>query len=283
MLSRRGIDGRVGLFALLAIAFGGWAMTALRALDVGTWERIGPGMVPRAAASALVVVGVVVLIRAMTGIANAPPRPMWLPWRLILVIVLATVLFVEDIVVYFPDEPSIAALGARLAAMRLKAGPADILALILLQWTLAILIGVVATGEGGVAGLASLLAGALLGLAGTDVVTGQDRLPQIEALLELASMTVKVVTGAMLALAAIAVVTILCRVNPLPAMLAYLGAVTAEEQFRRAMLLTRGDPLEAVGGRPIALSALAITALLLLATLWYRWPWRGGRWKSGRS
>jgi TctA family transporter len=283
MQDRRGIDVRVAIFALLSIALGGWAVTALRPLDDGTLARIGPGMAPRAAAVTLIAVAVVVLVRSMTGFANPPARALWLPWRLILAVALATVMFIEDIIALLPDEPTVAGLAAAVNDLRLRAGPADLLAWTLLRWTLAIAIGVVASGEGILTGTVSLLAGALLGLAGTDVSSGVDRLPQVDTFLERLADWAMIANGPYIVLLGVVAVALLCRINPLPAMFAYLSAATAEEGFRRALLLSQGDPLAAVASRPIALWLLAAATVIVLLLAWYRWPWRGGRGRPGRS
>ena len=258
-------DTRLIVFAVLAIAFAGWALMAVAPHDTGTMARPGPAMVPELAAIALVAVGAVVLARAASGVATAPPRLLPGPWRLGLLLLLILALLLPDIVVLFARVPIIAALAAWFVELALVAGPADFLALAWLRWMLAIALGVVAAGAGVLSGVASLLVGALIGLSGVDVSTGISRMIQLESLMEEAPYAVEI--GVLL-------VMIACRVNPLPAVLAYVGAAGAEEMFRRAMVLTKGDLPLALTGRPLAATVLAVVALIVLALAWYRWPWR---------
>ncbi len=257
-------DLRPIIFAVLAVAFGIWSLVMLAPLSAGTLQRVGPAMVPRFCAIALIVIGLLIAARAATGIAVVPPRLLPGPLRFALALLLALILLVPNIAMLAPDVPPIAFLASGLEQFMLMAGPGDILALIWLRWTLAILIGVVLAGDGLLTGLASMLIGCLLGLAGEDVNSGAVRLPQIAALLEAHGFIIEI---------AVVVVMILCRVNPLPAAFAYISAPIAAEQFLRVMLLSRGTMLPAME-RPIALTLLSVIIVSAAALLWYRWPWR---------
>jgi len=257
-------DLRPIIFAVLAIAFGAWSLVALAPLSAGTLQRVGPAMAPRLCAIALIVVGLLIAVRAATGIAAVPPRLLPGPLRFGLALLLILILLVPNIAMLVPDVPPVAFLADGLQQFMLMAGPGDILSLIWLRWTLAILIGVVLAGEGILTGLASMLIGCLLGLAGEDVNSSAIRLPQLAALLEAHAFAIEI---------GVVVVMILCRVNPLPAAFAYISAPIAAEQFLRVMLLSRGTLLPAMG-RPIALALLAVIVVIFVALLWYRWPWR---------
>jgi len=259
-------DVRLTVFAVLAIAFGVWALVMLSPLDDGTLQRIGPALVPRLFAIALVIAGLLILARAVTGIATAPPRLLPGPLRFALAALLIVIVLLPNIAVLLGDVPPVAALGRGLQEFMLAAGPAEFLALFWLRWTLAIAIGVVIAGEGIVTGLAALLIGGLLGLAGDDVASGATRLPQVAALLD--HYPYAIALGTLLVL-------ILCRVNPLPAAFAYIGAAVAAEMFQRVMLLAKGNPLPVLG-RPLTLTLVVAIVLITLALVWYRWPWRGG-------
>ncbi len=262
---RSPVDTRLIVFAVLAVAFAGWALMAVSPHDTGTLARPGPAMVPELAAVALIVVGLVVLARAATGIATAPPRLLPAPWRPGLLLLLILVLLLPEIVVLFGRVPVIATIAAWFRDMAMMAGPADLLALASLQWTLAIALGVVAAGAGVLSGVASLLVGALIGLSGVGVSIRISRMIQLDGLMEDAPYAVEI---------GVLVVMLACRVNPLPAVLTYVGAVRAEEMFRQAMALTKGDLPLALTGRPLAATVLTAVVLLALALAWYRWPWR---------
>lgn len=258
------LDLRPIIFAALATAFGVWSLVMLAPLSAGTLQRVGPAMVPRFCAIALVVAGLLIAVRAATGIAAAPPRLLPGPLRFALALLLLLILLVPNIAMLVPDVPPVAFLADGLQQFMLMAGPGDILALIWLRWTLAILIGVVIAGDGLLTGLASMLIGCLLGLAGEDINSGGDRLPQLATLLETYGFALEL---------GIVVVMILCRVNPLPAAFAYISAPIAAEQFARVMLLSRGTLLPALG-RPIAIILLSVIVVIAVALVWYRWPWR---------
>ena len=258
-------EARLIIFALLAVAFAVWALMAVAPHDTGTLRRPGPALMPELAAGALIAVGLVVLIRAASGIALAPPWLLPGPWRLGLLVLLIVALLLPEIVVLFARVPVISAIADWFMELSLAAGPADYLALAWLRWTLAIALGVVAAGEGLLSGVASLLVGALIALSGVDASTGISRMIQLESLMEDLPWAVEI--GVLLLM-------MVCRVNPLPAVLTYVGAASAEEMYRRAMVLSKGDLLAALTGGPLAPTAVMIAALIVLVLAWYRWPWR---------
>ena len=258
-------EARLIIFALLAVAFAVWALMAVAPHDTGTLRRPGPALMPELAAGALIAVGLVVLIRAASGIALAPPWLLPGPWRLGLLVLLIVALLLPEIVVLFARVPVISAIAGWFMELSLAAGPADYLALAWLRWTLAIALGVVAAGEGLLSGVASLLVGALIALSGVDASTGISRMIQLESLMEDLPWAVEI--GVLLLM-------MVCRVNPLPAVLTYVGAASAEEMYRRAMVLSKGDLLAALTGGPLAPTAVMIAALIVLVLAWYRWPWR---------
>src|SRR5262245_20684364 len=127
-------DMRLIVFAVLAIAFAGWALTAVAPHDAGTLARPGPALMPELAAVALIVVGLVVAARAASGVATAPPRLLPRPWRVGLLVLLIVVLLLPDIVVVFARVAVIAIIAEWFMELALMAGPADFLALAWLRW-----------------------------------------------------------------------------------------------------------------------------------------------------
>lgn len=70
----------------------------------------------------------------------------------------------------------------------------------------------------------------------------------------------------------------LFRFEPAPMLIGFVLGPMMEEYFRRAMLLSRGDPMVFIE-RPGSAALLAVAALMLLATVlpWGRWVSLGGR------
>lgn len=261
----RQTDWRLALFSVAAIAFGAWAVMALAPVDSGTLARVGPGLVPKIAATALVVVGVVILVRATTGLAASPPRLLPGPLRLTLMLLLVALLLLPEAAALSAYVPALEPLAASLADLSLRAGPPEILVVVWLRWTLAIALGVIAAGEGALSGLASLLIGLLVGLAGEDVGTAETRLEPLAALRDEVPWALE---------ASVVIAMLACSVSPLPAALAYTSAVTAEESLRRAMLMSRGEPLEMMLNRPFVLATLSAIALIVVVLAWHRRPRR---------
>jgi hypothetical protein len=333
-------DARLIVLALLAVAFGVWALVALAPLSVGTMTAVGPAMVPTAIAAGLVVVGGVLLAGHVSGAALAPPRLLPRGWRwavlasltLSLVLAAAAELFLvlgsapdllaDTVLIFvgrpalvvlclvvltatargvatgrradllallalaFPlwelgalaqqpeiallvrDVPVLGRLADRIGRLGLNLGPADILALAGLRWTLAIALGVVLMGTGLRTGIVSLLVGALAGLGGIHVASGEHRLFDLEALRDDSPYAFE------LAAAVVIVLITLARVNPLPAYIAFASAPVVEEQFQSAMMLSRGDLVHVATARPVASTALLAIAVIVMALASYRWPWR---------
>jgi TctA family transporter len=259
---------RLIFFAVPAVAFAIWALFAVSPHDSGTPAAPGPALVPELVAGALIAVGLVLLARAASGIATAPPRPLPGRLRLGLLVVLIVVLLLPEIVMLYGRVPVIATIAEWFAEATLAAGSADRLALAWLRWTLAIAVGVVAAGEGALAGVVSLLVGLLIALAGVDAKTGIARMIRLEGLMEDAPYAVEI--GVLLLMMA-------CRINPLPAVLGYLGGLRAEAMFQSALRDTKGDLPLALAGGSIAPAALAAIAVIVGVLAWYRWPWRGER------
>jgi hypothetical protein len=333
-------DARQIVFALLALAIGGWALVVLAPLSVGTLSRVGPALVPGFIAAGLVVVAGMVLASHVSGVAVAPPWLLPRGWRwavlasllLSLLLAVAAGLFLlldsapdllagetllifvgrpalvvvclivltgtatgistvpragvltllvvafllwelgalllqPEIAAQVRDVPVVGSLADRLGKFVFAAGPADILAMAGLRWTLAVALGVVVMGAGLRTGIVSLLVGALAGLGGTHLASGEHRLLDLEMLRD-ASYAFE------LAVASVIILMALVRVNPLPAYIAFTSAPVVEEQFQRAMMLSRGDLLQVVAARPMASTVFLVIAVIVVALAIYRWPWR---------
>jgi hypothetical protein len=82
------------LLGLLFAAIGALALYVGRNYVFGTTQRMGPGFLPRIVSGALVLIGIVLMLRGMLARGWAPPAIVWRP---ILLISLAVIVFSSTI------------------------------------------------------------------------------------------------------------------------------------------------------------------------------------------
>lgn len=234
--------------ALLAIAAGAGALALMRGLAWGTPERVGPAAVPGVIAIALLAAG------GWHALRTALPSPQrqarlgysWLdllPWLV-------------------PAALTAAALWFPPRALMLRMGPPEYA----MAWLLVLSLVFAATwmAERGslVRLLIPMLLGLLVALGGIDLASGVTRWWDDDP-----AFTHGVLAGALIVALRLPVVSFL---------IGFMLAVQIEEQLRRSLLLSRGDP-EIFVGRPLSAAFLGIAILIVIAVLFGRFRRRRGR------
>lgn len=227
--------------ALLAIVAGAAALWLLRDLQWGTAERVGPAALPGLIAIALVLFGAWHLAR-MT-LMPSPQRQArvgyaWLdlvPWAVLVALMVIS-----------------AAAGARPSGLLLQMGPPEYLAFWLLVLSLTFAATWIAE-RGALSRLAiPMLLGLLVPLGNLDIISGTPRMWETEP-----EFVHGVLAGALVVALRLPVVSFL---------IGFTLALQIEEQLRRSLLISRGDPLIFIT-RPISAALLGASVIILIGVV----------------
>lgn len=234
--------------ALLAIVAGAGALVMMRGLAWGTPERVGPAALPGIVAIALLASGI---WHALRTALPSPQRQArlgysWLdllPWLV-------------------PAALMSVALWLQPRELLLRMGPPEHAMAWLMVLSLMFAVTWIAE-RGSLARLAiPILLGLLVGLSGLDVSTGIVRWWDDEP-----AFTHGVLAGALI---------VALRLPVAGFLVGFALAVQIEEQLRRSLLLSRGDPVIFVE-RPLSAAFLGIALLIMIAVLYGRFRSRRGR------
>ena len=242
MLRRRGFH-----VALLAIVAGVAALVLMRHLAWGTPERMGPAALPGVVAIALILAGVWHGLWTLSPSPQRQPRVgySWLdllPWAVL-----------AALMVFAATKPT---------DLLLRMGPPEYLAAWLLVLSLIFAATWIAE-RGSLARLAiPILLGLLMALGGIDVSSGETRWWEDDP-----PFAHGVLAGALVVALRLPVVSFL---------VGFGLAVQIEEQLRRSLLLSRGNP-DIFLTRPISAACLGIALVIVVAVLFGRFRRRRGR------
>jgi len=237
------------LVALLAIVAGGGTLYLMRGLAWGTLERVGPGALPGIIAIALLAAG---LWQALRAALPATPRRQprtgysWLdllPWA---------VVFGLALLVY----------QLRPTALLLRMGPSEVAMAWLMVWSLVFAATWIAE-RGSLTRLAiPMLLGMLTTMGSIDLPSGEVRGWEEDPL-----FVHGVLAGAAMVALRLPIVSLL---------IGFGLALQFEEQVRRSLLISQGDPAIFVT-RPLSATFLGIALVVLIAVLFDRFRVRRHR------
>lgn len=235
------------LVALLAIIGGAAALWLMRGLEWGTLERMGPAAVPGVVAVALIAAGAWHGLRTASSVPQRQARVGYglldlLPWA----VLGALMLFAW----------------ARPERLLLRMGPAEYA----VAWLLVLSLLFAATWiaeRGSLTRLAiPLLLGLLMALGGIDVSSGVTRWWEDDP-----PFAHGVLAGALIVALRLPVVSFL---------VGFGLAIQIEDQLRRALLVSRGNP-DIFLTRPISAVLLGTALVIVLVVLFARFRGRRGR------